>query len=209
MSYLEQRERKEIEEIEEMYRQAVMLSYKLGAAYSERIQRLPESMSPDPLTYPPCHYQSFYLGEDVVHQLSYQGMLPLYSKEKKYENNIRDYYAQATVEAIAELNIQAMESAFIYIAHFFENLLVRDLDNRNRRHLINAIRYAGFIKDDSWRIIQIMECGLLDTGRKNHVQVFITSSENFSKLVENVQLKYNSDHDFSGVFEPDNTPYEV
>ncbi|WP_039833882.1 hypothetical protein [Paenibacillus sonchi] len=206
MSFMEQQEQKEVTDLEDMYRQSVMLSFNLGEVLSERIQRLPESTSPDPLAYPPCHYRTYMLDEYPVHQLSYQGMLPLYMKEKQYKNKVRDYYIRATMEATARLDIPSLRSAFIYIGHFFENLMIRDLDNRNRSFLINAIRYAGFIEDDSWKEIEVMESGFLDLARKNHVQIFITPSENAMKMIENVRRKYASGHDFSGMFEPDNHP---
>ena len=82
-------------------------------------------------------------------------MLPLYLRDKHYGNQIKDYYTQATIQAIMEAvaasqtETPVLSSAFIYICHFFEDLLIRDLDNRNRSAIINAIRYAGLIKDDS------------------------------------------------------------
>lgn len=207
MSFMKKREQKEVVDLEEMYKQAVMLSYKLGEAISERIPLLPESTSPDSRAYPPCIYSTYMLGEYPVYQFSYQGMLPLYMKEKQYSNQVRDYYIRATMEATAQQEDDpSLRSAFIYIGHFFENLLIRDLDNRNRSFLINAVRYAGFIEDDSWKEIEIMESGFLDSARKNHVQVFVTPSQNAVKMIENVREKYTEGHDFSGVFEPEKRP---
>ncbi|MGG1880332.1 hypothetical protein ABDI30_22555 [Paenibacillus cisolokensis] len=205
MSIWEDQFRKEVEDCEEMYRQAVGLSIKLGKALSERITRLPESMSPDPKTYPPCIYSMYMLEDYPVYQLSYQGMLPLYAKDKQYRSQVNNHYTQATMEATVSLQkaIPVLKSAFIYICHFFEDLLIRDLDNRNRSIIINAIRYAGFIKDDSWKEIEIMESGFLDIKRRNHVQVFITPSQNTLKMIEYVREKYKSGHDFSGMFEPE------
>ncbi|WP_068786906.1 hypothetical protein [Paenibacillus phocaensis] len=212
MSFWEQRTRKRTEELEEMYKQAVELSFKLGTALSEWRTMLPESTSPDPKAYPPCIYRTYMLGDNPVYHFSYQGMLPLYLKDKYYGNQIKDYYTQATIQATMEAvaasqtETPVLSSAFIYICHFFEDLLIRDLDNRNRSAIINAIRYAGLIKDDSWKEIEIMESGFLDVKRKNHVQVFVTPSQNAMKMIENIREKYRAGHDFSGMFEPDKHP---
>src|SRR5690606_9267672 len=96
-----------------------------------------------------------------------------------------------------------------YICHFFEDLLIRDLDNRNRSAIINAIRYVGLIKDDSWKEIEVMESGFLDVNRKNHVQVFVTPSQNALKMIENIREKYRAGHDFSSMFEHDKHPLLV
>lgn len=212
MSFWEDQARNKVEEVEGMYRQAVGLSFKLGKSLAEWRTMLPESTSPDPKAYPPCIYSTFMLGEYPVYQFSYQGMLPLYSKDKQYKNQIKNYYTQATMEAVKASQIEAptetpvLKSAFIYICHFFEDLLIRDLDNRNRSAIINAVRYAGLIKDDSWKEIEIMESGFLDVNRKNHVQVFVTPSQNALKMIENIREKYRAGHDFSGMFEPDKHP---
>lgn len=208
MSFWEDQARNKVEEVEGMYRQAVELSFKLGKSLSAWRTMLPESTSPDPKAYPPCIYSTYMLGEYPVYQFSYQGMLPLYLKDKQYINQVKDYYTQATMEATAafQTGAPALKSAFIYTCHFFENLMIRDLDNRNRSAIINAIRYAGFIKDDSWKEIETMESGFLDIGRKNHVQVFVTPSQNTLKLIENVRQKYQEGYNFSGMFEPDKHP---
>ncbi|GJM78126.1 hypothetical protein HMSSN139_06220 [Paenibacillus sp. HMSSN-139] len=51
-----------------------------------------------------------------------------------------------------------------------------------------------------------MESGFLDVKRKNHVQVFVTPSQNAMKMIENIREKYRAGHDFSGMFEPDKHP---
>ncbi|WP_059051368.1 hypothetical protein [Paenibacillus senegalimassiliensis] len=208
MSFWEDQARNKAEEVEGMYRQAVELSFKLGKSLAEWRTMLHESTSPDPKAYPPCIYSTYMMKEYPVYQFSYQGMLPLYLKDKQYTNQIKDYYTKATLEATVAFQTEgpALKSAFIYTCHFFENLMIRDLDNRNRSAIINAIRYAGFIKDDSWKEIETMESGFLDVGRKNHVQVFVTPSQNTLKLIENVREKYRAGHDFSGMFEPDKHP---
>ncbi|MFJ2043935.1 hypothetical protein ACIOBL_10040 [Paenibacillus taichungensis] len=181
-----------IETIEELYQQAVMMSLTLGWELSQRRHLLPdrEGNNVDPVIYPPCDFKELDIDGSSVYQLSYQGMLPLYMKENSCKKQVRDYYIQATMEAAIEHEIPIIDSAFIYICHFFQNQIIRDLDNRNRSILINAVRYAGFIKDDSWKHIEIMESGFMDVERNNHVQVFITDSKNALKMIETIRKKY-------------------
>ncbi|MBG9796067.1 hypothetical protein ABD76_28005 [Paenibacillus dendritiformis] len=198
MSIMSQNE--EVEKLEQLYRNSVMMSQKIGELVSERLHMLPEreSLNPDPVVYPPCIFRQYEIEGFPVYQLSYEGMLPLYSKENKFCTKLRDYYIRSTMEAIMGKEIGCLEHGFIYICHFFGNLVIRDLDNRNRRLLINAVRYAGFIRDDSWKEIEIMESGYLDVRQKNHVQVFITNPKNTVKLIERVKKNYRDGHDFSG-----------
>lgn len=194
-----------VEKIEELYRQSVMMSYELANELSERFHLLPdrEGNNVDPVIYPPCHFQKFNMEGIPVYQLSYQGMLPLYMKENSSKKQVRDYYIRATMEETIHHETPVIDSAFIYICHFFQNSIIRDLDNRNRSVLINAIRYAGFIKDDSWKEVEIMESGFFDLACRNHVQVFVTPSQNALKLIGDVREKYAKGHDFSGAFEPE------
>lgn len=178
-----------IETVEDLYRQAVMMSYTLGEELSERLHMLPdrEEYSIDPVIYPPCEFQTLEVGGMPVYQFVYEGMLPLYFQDKKYENKIRDYYLRCSMEALNGRKPETLERAFIYMCYFFGDLKIRDLDNRNRRHLINAVRNTGIIEDDCWQRIETMESGFLDLPKKNHIEVFVTSRENMINLVEYVR----------------------
>jgi hypothetical protein len=155
-------------------------------------------MNVDPAVYPPCRFKQHGIGGETVYQLSYEGMLPLYDKDKKYTTQVRDYYTISTLEAVQNEVVNLLEQGFIYVCHFFKDLVVRDLDNRNRSLLINAIRYAGFITDDSWEHLEIMESGFLDIAKSNHIEVFIGSQKNGLEIVKYVNEKYRNGHDFSG-----------
>ena len=180
-----------IETIEELYHQAVMMSQALGWELSERRHLLPdrEGNNVDPLIYPPCHFQELSIEGNLVYQFNYEGTLPLYMKNKSYEDKIRAYYQGAMIEALEGRSVLKFDQAFIYVCHFFSNLQIRDLDNRNRRHLINAIRSAQLIEDDRWELIEIMDSGYLDPQKRNHIELFITSRENAMNLVEYVRNK--------------------
>lgn len=180
-----------IETIEELYRQAVMMSHALGWELSERRHLLPdrEGNNVDPLIYPPCHFQELSIEGNLVYQFDYEGTLPLYMKNKPYEDKIRAYYQGAMIEALEGRSLLKFDQAFIYVCHFFSNLQIRDLDNRNRRHLINAIRSAQIIEDDRWEFIEIMDSGYLDPQKRNRIELFITSRENAMNLVKYVRDK--------------------
>lgn len=188
-----------IEDMEQIYRQCVLLSINVAREIAIRRHLLPsrEDMNVDPAMFPSCRFKQHDIGGEVVYQLSYDGMLPLYDKDKKYTTQLRDYYTISTLEAVGDKAVNCFEHGFIYICHFFKDLVVRDLDNRNRRLLINAIRYGGFIKDDSWEKIEIMESGFLDIAKSNHVEVFIGNQKNGLKMVKYVNEKYQNGHDFS------------
>lgn len=194
------REQLKIEDMEQIYRQTVLLSMNVAKELSARRHLLPsrEDINVDPAVYPPCRFKRHVINDEVIFQLSFDGMLPLYDKDNKFTAQIKDYYTLSTLEAIRNESISCFDHGFIYACHFFENLVVRDLDNRNRRLLINAIRYAGFIKDDSWEHVEIMESGFLDIAKSNHIEVFIGSQQNGLKMVKYVNEKYRKGHDFSG-----------
>ncbi|MNN28081.1 hypothetical protein D3C81_1416390 [compost metagenome] len=173
-----------------MYVQAVMLSYKLGEAISERMVLLPESTSPDPKAYPPCQFQWYELNGSPVYQFDYEGMLPLYVENRAYQKQIRAYYNRVTMEALMDKfrfkQPEAFDQAIIYMCHYFGDLRIRDLDNRNRSHLINAIRSTRIIEDDCWKKISTMESGFLDPLRKSHIKMYVADRNNVLNLIEYV-----------------------
>ncbi|ALP37985.1 hypothetical protein ASL14_19125 [Paenibacillus sp. IHB B 3084] len=193
MSIWEKQAQKEVESLKEMYRQAVILSLNLGEAISERIPSLPESTSPDPKAYPSCQFQHFEVGGYPVYQFSYEGMLPLYIEDRTLQKELRDYYNRVTMEVfMKEIGLTQPESfdrAVVYMCHFFSNLRIRDLDNRNRSHLINAIRNTRIIKDDCWEKISTMESGFFDVLKNNHINVYVTHDNNMSNLINYVKFE--------------------
>lgn len=182
-----------IETLEGMYRQLITLSLTVGKELSERRHLLPEreSLNVDPVPYPACQFTQHQLNEAVIYQFSYEGMLPLYSKEKQYMSNVKEYYISSTLEALRDEQLVQFKRAFIYICHFYGDLRVRDLDNRNRSHLLNAIRFSGIIQDDSWKKIDVMESGFFDSSSGNHVKVFVVDMEYQLELIKYVKEKYD------------------
>lgn len=207
--------------LEEIYRESVLQTYRIGkqmeskrrdsSAFEQAFEAKEVSLySP----YPQCRITEHLVEGQLVYQLSYEGMLPLYfekspsimkSKEKlaewtKYHNAVRDYYVQATVDAVRlKEPLPTFKRAFLYHCHFFSNMALRDLDNRNRSALINAARYARLIDSDDWIHLSTMESGFLDVERKNHIQVFISAHENRMSVVKYVDDLYQNGHVFGVV----------
>lgn len=207
LSFREQEVQRELMSLERMYFQSVLLSYDLSEAIANKRSFLPESWSLDPLPYPPCSFEMFELSGYPVYQLSYEGVLPLYSQDRKYFRAVRDYYWHATFEAVRNAEYPTLDHACIYICHFFKNLIIRDTDNRNRSLLINAVRHAQMIRDDSWKEIVNLEAGFLDDSGKNHIKVLVSPTSNISNLTIYVNDKYGITKGKSGSFEPDSNTF--
>lgn len=214
-------EARDEELLEEIYRESVLHTYQIGKlmeskrrdspAFEQAFEAKEVSLySP----YPQCQITEHLVEGQLVYQLSYGGMLPQYfdktpsimkSKDKlvewtKYQNAVRDYYVQSTVDAVRlKEPLPTFKRAFLYHCHFFSNMALRDLDNRNRSVLINAARYARLIDSDDWIHLSTMESGFLDVERRNHIQVFISAHENRMSVVKYVDDLYQNGHVFGVV----------
>lgn len=210
--------------LESLYRESVLHTYRIGRLMESKRRDSPvfeqafeakevSMYSP----YPQCQITEHLVEGQLVYQLSYEGMLPQYfdktanimkNKAKlaewtKYHHAIRDYYIQATADAVRlKEPLPTFKRAFLYHCHFFSNMALRDLDNRNRSVLINAARYARLIDSDDWMHLSTMESGFLDVERKNHVQVFISTYENRMNLVKYVDDLYQNGQVFGVVSMP-------
>lgn len=115
-----------------------------------------------------------------VYRFTYPGLLPTYKEEKKYSSLIRDYYISATIQAMENIEIpQKIKKALLLFVYSFSNRKIRDFDNRNQKWVIDGIRRAKIIEDDSWENIEIMETGMLNKERGDMVTVFVLPTENF------------------------------
>ncbi|MEJ9282362.1 hypothetical protein [Ureibacillus thermosphaericus] len=98
-----------------------------------------------------------------VIQFRYESAMPLYSeKDKEYTALVRDYYFQVTSDMYnyPELNI-SFDKATLIIQHVFPDRIIRDLDNRNRKYLIDAIKFTELIDDDNFQKLSIYEEGFV------------------------------------------------
>ena len=96
---------------------------------------------------------------------------------------IRHYYFRSTFDAydFSKINIK-FDRSVIIIAQHYENKIIRDFDNRNRKLIQDAIRHTGLIGDGSWWRVWNVDIGFLDP-RGNHVQVYVVSQENFVEFI--------------------------
>lgn len=93
------------------------------------------------------------------------------------------YYFRSTFDAydFSKINIKFDRSVIINAQHY-ENKIIRDFDNRNRKLIQDAIRHTGLIGDDSWWRVWNVDIGFLDP-RGNHVQIYVVSQENFVEFI--------------------------
>lgn len=133
---------------------------------------------------PKCLVRRREINGYLVFQLSYDGIMPMYDDDPKYQQEIRDYYIRATLRGYDwPANRQTFRNAAIMVVHYFNDLSIRDLDNRNRSVMLNAIRYTGLIGDDNWKNVTYLEKGELDEEGRCHVQVYVLGSENLSDFL--------------------------
>src|SRR5699024_5626528 len=116
-----------------------------------------------------------------VFQFSYDGMLPHYNdKDKKYIKAIRNYYNLLTsgVYKFIEKD-ERIQKAVVVFVQYFKDDIIKDLDNRNSKYVLDAIRHTGLMVDDNWKHLWKADLGFKDDTR-NHVQVYVVERSNFS-----------------------------
>lgn len=131
------------------------------------------------------YFQPLAINGYPVFQFRYEGAMPLYDKEnRELIQLVRDYYFQATLEMyeLPEINIQ-FKKAVLIIQHIFPDKIIRDLDNRNRKFVIDAIRLTGLINDDHFMNLSIFEEGYVKENAIPYVNVFLLNKENFQDFL--------------------------
>lgn len=138
--------------------------------------------------YPMCKITEHKVNGKSILQFTYPGMLPLYTDEKdseskNYRQRVRDFYIRSTVQAAQRNGItQRYIPARVLIVYCFEDLKVRDLDNRNRSLIINGLRHAQIIGDDNWRELSLMEEAVEQ--EESSVEVFVGYSKDIQEMME-------------------------
>lgn len=127
----------------------------------------------------------YIIDDYYVFQFQYDGSMPLYDqKDRHYQSIIKDYYAQATYNMYNFGTVDMkFEKAVMIIQHFFPDRVIRDLDNRNRKYLIDAIRHTGLIKNDDFQHLSIFEEGII-TDEEPYVNVFLLEEKNFADFIK-------------------------
>jgi len=92
---------------------------------------------------------------------------------------IKDYFFRATVDAydFEQITHKFNEAVIIYV-QYFRDEVIRDLDNRNRKHIQDAIRNTNIIDDDNWQKVWNIDVGFHDE-KDNHVQVYVVSRKDY------------------------------
>ena len=138
--------------------------------------------------YPMAKVKPMVINGYPVFQFSYEGALPAYKEDDRdYLALIRHYYYRATFDSYDFTKIDfKFDQSVIITAHYFNNMQIRDLDNRNRKLIQDAIRQTGLIGDDSWSRVWNVDVGFLDP-KGNHVQVYVVSQDNFANFMSYLQ----------------------
>lgn len=118
-----------------------------------------------------------------VLRFSYDGLLPLYIENDNYKQIISDYYFQATISSYDFEGLQGIfDKVFIIYCHFFNDHQLKDLDNRNKKYIQDAIRHTRVLSEDNWELVSNVDVGFLDD--RNHVDVFVVRKENAIDLLD-------------------------
>jgi len=138
--------------------------------------------------YPMAKVKPLVINGYPVFQFSYEGALPAYKEnDRDYLALIRHYYYRSTFDSYDFSNIDfKFDQSVIITAHYFDNMQIRDLDNRNRKLIQDAIRHTGLIGDDSWSRVWNVDIGFFDP-KGNHVQVYVVSQDKFANFMTHLE----------------------
>lgn len=140
--------------------------------------------------YPMAKVKPMIINGYPVFQFGYEGMLPHFKEDdKEYLRMIRYYYFRSTFDSYDFDKIDfKFDNVVIIFVQYFKNHIIRDLENRNKKYIQDAIRHAGLIKDDNWQNVWNMDLGFHDD-EEDHVQVYVVSrdcsADFYSYLLEN------------------------
>jgi Holliday junction resolvase RusA-like endonuclease len=181
--YSQKELREKIGKLREIICSHELIRYQLYEELSDLEHRSMDEIGPPIGRLPICHLLEIDEVPFDLIQFSYEGILPVYEKESKYKNTVRDYYIQSTIQALTRTNINIQFSkAVIYICHYFQDLSIRDLDNRNRKVIIDAVRKTGMIDDDSWQKVSFIESGFYDS--ENHLEVYVFGDQHLTDFLQ-------------------------
>lgn len=136
--------------------------------------------------YPMAKVKPLIINEYPVFQFSYEGILPHYKEnDHDYLSMIRHYYYRATFDSydFSKFQLPVMEKAVVIFVHYFNNNIIRDLDNRNTKYIQDAIKQTRIIRDDNWKNVWNMNIAFLDE-EKCHLQVYVVPSSNIGNFID-------------------------
>lgn len=119
----------------------------------------------------------------------FDSVLPSYkTKDKNYGQTVASYYNLAIARQLTTVtqNLQG-EEFVIFIEQHFKDMQLRDLDNRNRKLLIDALRHNLVFKDDSYKYISIFE-EAYNVRNQNEMIVYIVEKVNFHHFLKDKNI---------------------
>lgn len=117
-----------------------------------------------------------------VLSVEYLGMLPHYDESMKIKGMVRDVYRRAFRLANTGVSLKhRFEQSHIFILHYFSDQIIRDLDNRYVKFLVDNLRHHGYITNDDWKSVSLTELGLY--GDETKVVMYIVDQENFTDFL--------------------------
>ncbi|MBG9730753.1 hypothetical protein ABD87_14720 [Lysinibacillus sphaericus] len=146
-------------------------SYSIEKLSKKRLEALSNLGS-----YRKLHFENHDKSRFVVHQFSYFGTLPPY--KEGHHGLVKQYYQTITANAFDYNDRRDFieGKAYVFLAHYFENKKQRDLDNRNRKYIIDMLRGTPLINNDTWADLCIFEDGFKDS--VPHLQVYLLDKVN-------------------------------
>src|SRR5690625_4471794 len=154
--------------------------------YSLNVLDYNEQTTKRTTVYPMARVEPFVVEGYPVFQFAYEGLIPTYKEnDLEYLSMIRHYYYRATLDAYdyTKFNKPVMNEVVLIMVQYFENEMIRDLDNRNKKQIQDAIRQTGLFGSDSWNNLWNFDIGFLDE-EKNHVQVYVVEKDNFGSFYQ-------------------------
>jgi len=123
-----------------------------------------------------------------VFHFSITGRLPSLNIERGEYVEARDYFLEEILKTYdwKKINIQ-FNRAIIYIIHYFDTPKTIDLDNLNKKPLIDAIRRTLLIPDDSYHHLSLMEEGFFDR-KYNHLEIFVMPRKYLGDFIKKVEF---------------------
>ncbi|MEC1178624.1 hypothetical protein P9B03_09030 [Metasolibacillus meyeri] len=126
-------------------------------------------------------YQPLIVNGYIVFQFRLEGAMPHYKeKDKEYLQLVRDYYFNVILSMYEVSSIDVkIDQAVIVIQHIYPSG-IHDVDNRNKKYLIDAIQRTCLIKGDD---LAIYEEGIWDYRCSPYVHVFLLEKQYLSDFL--------------------------
>ncbi|GGK22937.1 hypothetical protein GCM10010965_14760 [Caldalkalibacillus thermarum] len=120
--------------------------------------------------------------------VEYPGMMPHYDEQMNIRNKVKRVYQHAF--NLANLHVpkkHVFDQVHVFILHYFKNRIIRDLDNRYTKFIIDNLRSGGYVHDDNWCYLSCTEIGL--RGEKEKVQMYVLEVSNSGDFFNNYLME--------------------